>query len=422
VVDQAERFRRSMKLGEVFIPDFPIDSRALFAGRIQQITDIVEAVRRKGRHIILYGERGVGKTSLAKTFHDFLNPPTEASQAARTSIVPYVTCDTSDDFSSIWHKVFRQIELVQNRPKMGFLSAVDSSIMRLDSKLPKDARPADIVDLLQFLASTSSLVIVTIDEFDRIRKKGVTTLFADTIKALSDNAVNTTLILVGVADNVTDLIKEHASAERACAQIPMPRMSPSELGLIITNGLSAVGMRASSDALSYIVRLSQGLPHYTHLLGLHSARATVERDETEVSREDVLKAIRKSLDGVQESVRSIYHEATMSSKKTIYPQVLLACALAQMDDRATFAAGDLRDPLSKIMKKPYDIPGYSKNLHDLCQSTRGPILQRVGVAKRFRYRFVNPLVQPFIIMHGLDTRLISESDLVVQGTLALGEL
>jgi hypothetical protein len=45
-----------------------------------------------------------------------------------------------------------------------------------------------------------------------------------TIKTLSDNAssIKTTLILVGVADSVDELIGEHQSIERAIKQVPMP--------------------------------------------------------------------------------------------------------------------------------------------------------------------------------------------------------
>lgn len=414
MVDMSKNFEHYIRLAEVFLPHTPIDQKSLFAGRIEQITAIADAVNQKGRHVILFGERGVGKTSLAKVFHDFLTP---SALGDGNFIAPYVTCDTSVDYSSIWHRVFRQIEIAENRPRMGFVSAVDSSVTRLDSKLPDPCRPADIVDILQFLASTTPIVIVTIDEFDRIKSKGVTTLFADTIKALSDSAINVTLILVGVADNVNELIQEHASAERACVQIRMPRMSQEELEQIINNGLRGVDMTASQQAISYIVQLSQGLPHYTHLLGLHSARVALNEDKTEVTTDHVLKATRRALDGVQESIKSAYHQATISSKKTIYPQVLLACALAKVDERGTFAAVDIREPMGKIMKKPYDIPGYSKNLHDLCQPSRGPILQQIGVAKRYRFRFVNPLMQPFTIMHGLDSGLITEEDLIIQGTL-----
>ena len=55
---------------ESFSPGAPIDDLNLLAGRIHQIEQMVDAVVQRGHHAILYGERGVGKSSLANTFSD----------------------------------------------------------------------------------------------------------------------------------------------------------------------------------------------------------------------------------------------------------------------------------------------------------------------------------------------------------------
>ncbi|MGL1544364.1 sigma 54-interacting transcriptional regulator, partial [Vibrio parahaemolyticus] len=44
----------------------------LFAGRQQQAQKILEAIGERGRHVIMYGERGVGKSSMAQIIHYFL--------------------------------------------------------------------------------------------------------------------------------------------------------------------------------------------------------------------------------------------------------------------------------------------------------------------------------------------------------------
>src|ERR1700692_1835821 len=40
----------------------------LYAGRRSEVRRMMEAVRDPAKHILLYGERGLGKTSLANTF------------------------------------------------------------------------------------------------------------------------------------------------------------------------------------------------------------------------------------------------------------------------------------------------------------------------------------------------------------------
>jgi len=72
-----------------------------------------------------------------------------------------------------------------------------------------------------------------------------------------------------------------------------------------------------------------------------------------------------------------------------------------------FAAANIRQPMSKIMKKRFDIPAFARHLKDFCEPGRGPILERKGFPRRYRYRFVDPLMEPFIVMKGIKTGLIT---------------
>ena len=49
----------------VLQPRLPITTKELFAGRWDELTTLADAVRQPGLHVAIYGERGVGKTSLA---------------------------------------------------------------------------------------------------------------------------------------------------------------------------------------------------------------------------------------------------------------------------------------------------------------------------------------------------------------------
>jgi len=117
------------------------------------------------------------------------------------------------------------------------------------------------------LRSLPNPAIIIIDEVDRIKDQRTTALLADTIKNLSDHSVAATLVLVGVADSVDELIAEHQSVERSLLQVHMPRMSWEELSEILDKGLERLDMTIEKKAKHRIVSLSEGLPHYTHLLG-----------------------------------------------------------------------------------------------------------------------------------------------------------
>jgi hypothetical protein len=89
----------------------------------------------------------------------------------------------------------------------------------------------------------------------------------------------------------------------------------------------------------------------------------------------------------------------------------LACALLQGDELGYFTAGDVREPLKAIMGKAYDIPQFAGHLKDLASPKRGDVLQRTGEKRRRRYRFTNPLLQPYVVMRGLDDELVDPGTL-----------
>jgi Cdc6-like AAA superfamily ATPase len=405
-LDQLEKLQMEARVSQAFSPSAPINKSRLFAGRIDQVSEVINAVMQRGQHVIIYGERGVGKTSLANVLSDFL---TKVGFRGLDSVI--VNCDGTTTFSSLWQKICREMFIVNRTVKPGFSDETNDTQMSLDSALPQEVTPDDVRYLFQRVSAPTIIV----DEMDRIRSRDTTTLLADTVKTLSDHSIDTTLILVGVADSVDGLIAEHRSIERALVQIRMPRMSKDELFEIIDKGLEEVGMAIEDGARQQIADLSQGLPHFTHLLGLHSAQHAIRDERKHVAVEDVRAAIGLAVAKAQQSIVSAYHSATASPRKNLYPQVLLASALAEKDELGYFSAADVRGPMSDIMGVAYDIPAFARHLNDFCEDKRGPILQKMGHERRFRYRFINPLMEPFVTMKGLASGLITED--VLNGSL-----
>jgi hypothetical protein len=249
-------------------------------------------------------------------------------------------------------------------------------------------------------------VVLLIDEFDRITDSTTRRKFADTIKILSDWAVNATIVLVGVADSVGELIAEHESISRALVQLHMPRMERSELGEILDRALTALGLTIEPDAHEKIIVLSRGLPTYTHRLGLYAATAAVEGRRYGIQLGDVEVGIRETIDKMYAHISRLYQKATWSTRQTNYERVLLACALAPVDEFGYFAAADVRGPLSKLMGRNYDIPNFITNLNQLATDERGPVLQKTGEPRSYRYRFDDPLVQPYVILRGINNGTI----------------
>jgi histone H3/H4 len=269
--------------------------------------------------------------------------------------------------------------------------------------------PDDVLDALR--QDESRKLILIIDEFDRIEDPDIDALFADTIKALSDFNLDTTLILVGVADDVDDLITEHRSVDRCLVQIHLPRMPFDELTEIVKSGVETAGMEVSEEAVRHICAVSQGLPHYVHALGLASGRAAIDDKRLLVETHDVSNAIQTLVNESQQSILRQFDLATASPRReNFYFQVLLACALASTDDLGYFRAADIRVPYTRLMGREMQIPSFARHLHGLSEEDRGAVLQRLGKSHQYRFRFSDPLMQPYVLMKGLQNGLLDLQD------------
>jgi hypothetical protein len=224
---------------------------------------------------------------------------------------------------------------------------------------------------------------------------------ADTLKGLSDQLVNATIVLVGVADDVDALVESHESITRSMVQIRMPRMSPDELADIVTKGLTRVGLDIQLSTLHTLVHLAQGLPHYVHLLAQEAAEGAILRNAHTLDDEHLRLAVGEAVDSSDETMNRAYITATSSSHKTRYEAVLLACALAEVDSLGFFVPGDLRGPMRRITGEDFTIDRFQPHLVKFISTERGCILERRGLERRRRYRFVNPMMRPYVVMRAL---------------------
>ena len=397
---------------QTFTPSTPLSENDLFAGRSEQIIKMLEATSERGKHVILFGERGVGKTSLANLVTTFF-PKTR-----RHTFLMREQCDPTDDFSSIWKKVFKDIHIRVNEDG-GLLTRSLAETTNIE------LTPDDVRRELDGLFSANQVPIIVIDEFDKVINPNVNALMANTIKYLSDYSVNVTVIIVGVADSIVDLIGEHPSVQRCLEQVLMPRMDKEERREVLSKIIPRLGMKIVPDALWKISDLSRGLPSYIHSLGLYSVQNAILRKSLQVIEEDVDKAILRALERSQETVRENYAKATHSNRgESLYKEVLLACALAETNERGLFTPQSVCRPLTAILQreKLVEISAFQQHLKKFVVDERGEILTRRGRDRAFQYRFSDPIMQPFVIMKGVEQGLVDKSAMAILSSPAQGVL
>lgn len=268
-------------------------------------------------------------------------------------------------------------------------------------------------DVRRVLAKIPGSVFI-IDEFDRAAPDTSLAL-TDLIKALSDFAVDSTVVVVGVADTVDQLISDHASVSRAMVQVLLPRMEVTELDEILINAENSLKVRFSDESRSLIIHISQGLPHYTHLIGLHAVRKAADRRTTGIERQDVFSALKEAVKEAQQTVTEKHSKATRSAHKdALYRHVLLACGIAAATSRDAlgyFNPASVAVPLKQILARQVEIATFNNHLAEFCEDKRGSVLERTGQARAYLYRFHDPLLVPFVFMDAVATNLITDGQL-----------
>jgi hypothetical protein len=363
----------------------------------------VDAVNTDGLHLVVFGDRGTGKTSLARVLAYTVQEPEHA--LGRRAI--FVSCTAGDDYTSIWKKVVQEVYVGQRQ--LGFAQdAVAPILTRLESTEDID-NPNDV---RHFVRALPNPAVIVIDEFESVVDDVETNrLMASTIKLFADTGVESTIVLVGVADSIDSLFTEHQSISRNLGQVPVSPMKPPELEEIVRRGFKFAELEWESGLDTRIARLSQGYPHYTHLLGLWSGRRALEGSRTTVSSADLEGAIVDALENATGGVQQEYEKAVASPRKEhLFKEVLLACAIADKDPLGRFPAVNVRDPMKRVTGRDYTTDAFQSHLAKFCEPQRGPVLKKTGHKRSYRWQFVNPQLIPFIRLEGLRTGLLPESE------------
>ena len=134
----------------------PIDEEDLFAGRSHEVRRILDAVFARSKHVVLFGERGVGKTSLSNVFWKRFNKTVRSFLVARVQAGPH------DDFSSLWIRALEELHAVG--------TANDKSEYVNFNTDHETLTPSQVRRELQ-KCGANSLPIIIIDEYNEIQEQ-----------------------------------------------------------------------------------------------------------------------------------------------------------------------------------------------------------------------------------------------------------
>lgn len=385
---------------QAFRPYAPIELPEFFAGRIEHIRRLDAEVNAPGRQVAIFGERGVGKTSLAKLAYFFVRRDEDHTH--------FVRCQKSSTFDSIFADVLASagVELIMDRMesegehegkvRIGPLGFGGVRRVRRAYRKVNAGREIQPRLLLEHLATRDDLIIL--DEYDRVKDAATHTRMAELIKQFSDAQSKSKIILVGVAETLSELIGEHESLSRSLAQIKLDRMSDDELCQIITNAEAPLQLSFRTGIRNRIVRLADGFPYFVHLIGRHAARAAGDEllenpaANRVVADDEYALGLDQALENAEHSLAEQYDSAVITTRRPSEKFVLILWAMAIAEKRDVQVKDIARNMefFTAGERKPGN---FNWNLGKLSSDERGNVLTKV---REGQYRFTNPLMRPYV--------------------------
>jgi AAA+ ATPase superfamily predicted ATPase len=349
-----------------FQPAKEVDTAARFAGRREAVRDAYYGLIARGSHLAIVGNRGIGKTSLARQVlnlsrgdNDLVSKLNLPHDRKLEYLSIYFACgstvsNTTDLLERLLTSATCLADWIYDIPKAskivrGYKPKFGANIFGLEIGLEGEKKAetnlesaigAHSIDTVftntvaaiieEKLASDGILIVI--DEFDQV---GDPSGFASFLKSLSTNVPDVKFCIVGVAQDIQNLMREHQSSDRLFAGsiIALPSMSPSELTEIIRIAERSINgyITFSDGAVDRIVGLAQGHPYMVHLIGKYALRAAFHEDIRRIEAEAIdltLKSIaERAADPVLEGR---YKKAVASSEQR--ETVLKALADCQAAD------------------------------------------------------------------------------------------
>jgi len=221
---------------------------------------------------------------------------------------------------------------------------------------------------------------------------------AELLKHFSDAASRTKVILVGVAETVSQLVHEHESLSRSLAQIRLERMSDEELTQIIANAEEHLRTSFRAEIKRRIVRLADGFPYFVHLIGRHAAQAAgaellQEPAATVVVTEDEYAVgLGNALANTEHSLTDQYAAATVTTRRPSEKFTLILWSLA-LSDAKEVQVKEIAKNMAFFEGREVKPGGFNWNLGELASAKRQDVLTKV---REGYYKFTNPLMRPYI--------------------------
>lgn len=387
-----------------------------------------DALRERGGQVLLYGDTGVGKSSLLK-------------YAAEDEVLDYVLveCSTGMSYDDILESAIRQMVDVKeiNRTLKvagsvevageGGVPWITKLTGRFKGETGKD-RTFEVLDKAALDVLTEAMDkadkwLIVLDNFQNIKDQGVRERVAQGMEILSDRAGRSAgrdfkFVVIGIASDAATLLGgESRSYGRRTTELGVPRMPDDEIAEILRRGFQILEIDVAEELIEQLVFYSDGFPYFAHLLGLEIARAARRAGEDTVAPETIDLALRRAAKAVSSSYAERIRLA-YEAGGDVQPRRRILALLAKSPERV-WTATEVVD----LWEGEYleSRPSLHSSLGQLADEKYGNILVRRGTKRRYVFAFSDPHLRPYLrILLAEEEEVTMDYDALMKTAAELG--
>jgi hypothetical protein len=319
----------------VFFPSKAITSPEHLFGRSKQLDQISRAFASDGKQVFIYGERGVGKTSLAKTAA-IIHQSSDNEPAI-------VSCEGSSTFSQIMEDVaVACLPPDSLMRKLSTSKALNIGVKGLSLEMAQQIENGSVppvtninraIAILKYIAQMHSRQpVVIIDEFDRIEEPSQKRSFAEFIKQISDQDLPIKFIFCGISKDIESLIGQHFSAGRYMAPVELGPLPHDALWQIFDHAEHVFGIEIDRELKIRAGRIADGYPYFMHLIGDCLVwNMYAEQPKADVATPELFeRSVQQAVEDAEPMLRDCYDTATKKYVNEDYHEILWAVSAVRV--------------------------------------------------------------------------------------------
>lgn len=278
---QARELSVGQRLGRAFPVSQPVSDLRQFAGRRDLLSSVIRSIEERRMHVVLFGDRGIGKTSL-------LHILAHLARDARY-LIRYSSCSASSTLDSTFRAIAEDIPLLYHEKGDPTAVPAEHGKSLADLLEAPTLTPAALSEVFDGLSGTRLLIIL--DEFDRTESTQFRREVAELIKNLSDRSAKVQILIGGVAENLSELIRQIPSIRRNLLGVPVGKMTDEELEEILINGEAVSGVPFDARTQRRLIASANGSPYLANLIAYHATSRAIERQGHSVTEDDLAAAL-----------------------------------------------------------------------------------------------------------------------------------